>query len=226
MTAARDASEGSCLYTDDLRVLIAARLADFAFVQREDTAGLKRAAVTIVIVPLAESPAPKEPIEAAFFLTGRAAKLQRHASQLALPGGRVDPGETLEQGALRELAEELMIDLTPTAMLGRLDDYPTRSGYLITPFVAWAPPDTVAVPNTAEVAKLFRIPLAELRRADALEVFSIEESTRPVIRLLLPTLKGRVNAPTAALLYQFCEVALEGRATRVDHFDQPAWAWR
>ncbi|HKX10293.1 MAG TPA: CoA pyrophosphatase [Stellaceae bacterium] len=216
----------SCLYTDDLRALIAARLADFAFVQREDAAGLKRAAVTIVIVPLSESPTPNEPREAAFFLTARAAKLQAHASQLALPGGRVDPGETLEQGALRELAEELTIDLAPTAILGRLDDYPTRSGYLIAPFVAWAPPDTIAAPNTAEVATVFRIPLAELRRPDAPEVFSIEESTRPVIRLLLPTLKGRVNAPTAALLYQFREVALEGRPTRVDHFDQPAWAWR
>lgn len=227
MTSARDAPEGaSCLYTDGLRALIAARLADFAFVQREDTGGLKRAAVTIVIVPLSNSSAPNDVTEAAFFLTARAAKLQAHASQLALPGGRVDPGETLEQGALRELAEELTIDLSPTAILGRLDDYPTRSGYLISPFVAWAPRGTIAAPNAAEVAKIFRIPLAELRRPDALEVFSIEESTRPVIRLLLPTLKGRVNAPTAALLYQFREVALEGRPTRVDHFDQPAWAWR
>lgn len=225
--AARDASEGaSVLYTDGLRALITARLADFTFVQRDDAAGLKRAAVTIVIVPVGEAPAPDDAREAAFFLTARAAKLQAHASQLALPGGRVDPGETLERGALRELAEELTIDLAPAAILGRLDDYPTRSGYLISPFVAWAPPETIAVPNVAEVAKLFRIPLAELRRPDALEVFSIEESPRPVIRLFLPTLKGRVNAPTAALLYQFREVALEGRPTRVDHFDQPAWAWR
>jgi 8-oxo-dGTP pyrophosphatase MutT (NUDIX family) len=215
-----------CPYTDDLRALITARLGSFDVIDREDTAGLKRAAVAIVIVPLKQSFRPNESTQAAFLLTARAATLHAHASQLALPGGRVDAGETLEQGALRELCEELNIALAPTAILGRLDDYPTRSGYLISPFVVWAPLNAIAAPNEAEVATVFRIPLAELRRHDAPEIFSIKESERPVIRLFLPSLKGHVNAPTAALLYQFREVALEGRPTRVDHFDQPAWAWR
>ena len=56
------------------------------------------------------------------------------------------------------------------------------------------------------------------------EIVAIEESDRPIIRLPLPV--ANVNAPTAAVLYQFREVALAGRDTRVDHFEQPVFAWR
>ena len=216
----------ACLFSDELRALIAARLADFDVIRRASTPDLKRAAVAIVLVPLHETGTAGKTAEAAFLLTARAMKLRTHAGQLALPGGRVDPGETIERAALRELSEELGIVLAPSAIVGRLDDYPTRSGYLISPIVVWTPPGTIATPNSAEVETVFRIPLAELRRPEALEIFAIEESDRPVIRLFLPTLAGRVNAPTAALLYQFREVALEGRPARVDHFDQPVWAWR
>jgi hypothetical protein len=110
--------------------------------------------------------------------------------------------------------------------LGHLDSYPTRSGYLISPIVVWTPRDTVVTPNPAEVDKLFRIPLSELRRPDSPEIFNIPESDRPVIRLPIPLMNTEINAPTAAMLYQFREVALEDRATRVDHFDQPVFAWR
>ena len=215
----------ACPFSGELRALIAARLGEFDVIRRASTPDLKRAAVAIALVPLRETCSPGETTEAAFLLTARSPKLRAHAGQLALPGGRVDPGETIEQAALRELREELGIVLAPSAVVGRLDDYPTRSGYLISPIVVWTPPGTVAKPNSAEVETVFRIPLNELRRPDAPEIFAIEQSDRPVIRLFLPSLGGRVNAPTAALLYQFREVALGGRPTRVDHFDQPVWAW-
>jgi 8-oxo-dGTP pyrophosphatase MutT (NUDIX family) len=216
----------SCPFSDDLRALIAGRLANFAVIRQTDVADLKRAAVAIVIVPLNETNAPGETTEAAFLLTARATNLRAHAGQLALPGGRVDLDEAIEQAALRELSEELGIVVAPAAIVGRLDDYPTRSGYLISPIVVWTPRGTVVAPNSSEVATVFRIPLTELRRHDAPEIFAIRESDRPVIRLSLPSLNGHVNAPTAALLYQFREVALEGRPTRVDYFDQPVWAWQ
>jgi 8-oxo-dGTP pyrophosphatase MutT (NUDIX family) len=216
----------SCPFSDDLRALIATRLAKFNMARRASNADLKHAAVAIVLAPLSATSSLAETTEAAFLLTARAMKLRAHAGQLALPGGRVDAGETIEQAALRELSEELGIALAPTAILGRLDDYPTRSGFLISPIIVWAPPGTVAKPNIAEVETVFRIPLAELQRPDAPEIFAIAQSHRPVIRLFLPSLDGRVNAPTAAVLYQFREVALEGRPTRVDHFDQPVWAWQ
>ena len=109
-------------------------------------------------------------------------------------------------------------------MLGRLDDYPTRSGYLITPIVAWAPPSAPMRANPEEVETIYRVHLAELSQAGSPEFVAIPESDQPVIRY--PLLGTLVHAPTAAVLYQFIEVAVHGRATRVAHLEQPVWAWR
>jgi 8-oxo-dGTP pyrophosphatase MutT (NUDIX family) len=213
-------------FDDALKEIIRGRLAAFATSRRPDGHGLKRAAVAITVVARDESDEWGRPGDAAFLLTRRAPKLRAHAGQLALPGGRVDAGETLQEAALRELEEEIGLSLDESHVLGTLDDYPTRSGYLIAPVVVWTPGNAVVSPNPAEVDRLFRIPLSELRRPESPEIFSIPESDRPVIRLPIPLMKTEINAPTAAMLYQFREVALEGRATRVEHFDQPVWAWR
>ncbi|QQS12088.1 MAG: CoA pyrophosphatase [Rhodospirillales bacterium] len=214
-------------FDDDLQLLIRHRLAGFDRQVRDDGHGLKRAAVAICVAARDEPPdIYGDPDDAVFLLTRRAPKLRAHSGQLALPGGRVDPGETVEETALRELEEELGVSVGPEAILGHLDEYATRSGYLISPVVVWTPRDVAVTPNPAEVDKLFRIPLRELRRPESPEIFAIPESDRPVIRLPMPIMNTEINAPTAAVLYQFREVALEDRATRVDHFDQPVWAWR
>lgn len=161
---------------------------------------------------------------AALLLTRRALTLRRHAGQWALPGGRIDDGETPEVAALRELHEEVGLALGPDAVLGRLDDYRTRSGYLITPVVVWAGAARVLQPNPAEVASVHRIPVAEFLRTDAPRLETVATSAHPVLRM--PVGHGWIAAPTAAVLYQFREVALLGRDTRVAHFEQPAFAWR
>jgi 8-oxo-dGTP pyrophosphatase MutT (NUDIX family) len=201
-----------------LRDEIGGRLGRFDRRRREDTGTLKHAAVAIVVV---ESDSPGE---AAFLLTKRTPRLRAHGGQWALPGGRLDPGETIEQAALRELEEELGVSASSADILGTLDDYPTRSGYLIAPVVVWIPGGVKVTPNPAEVAAAYRIRCAELFRKGSPEIVAIEESDRPIIRLPLPV--ATVNAPTAAVLYQFREVALAGRDTRVDHFEQPVFAWR
>jgi 8-oxo-dGTP pyrophosphatase MutT (NUDIX family) len=216
----------SFAHSEALRTVIAERLSRFELLPRSDHRGLKHAAVVIAIAALEGSDPFGSPGDAAFLLTRRTPKLRSHGGQFALPGGRVDAGETGPQAALRELQEEIGIELGPEAILGALDDYPTRSGYVISPIVAWVPPGTAVALNAAEVARLYRIPLADLRRADSPEIFSIPESDRPLIRLPLPIPNTKVNSPTAAVLYQFREVALEGRATRVQQFDQPVFAWR
>jgi mutator protein MutT len=160
----------------------------------------------------------------ALLLTRRAAGLRRHAGQWALPGGRIDPGETPEQAALRELAEEVGLAADASALLGRLDDYATRSGYVITPVVVWGGKAAQVQPNPDEVASIHRLPLTELLREDAPILNQVRGAENPVLRM--PVGDAWIAAPTAAFLYQFREVVLCGRTTRVAHFDQPRFAWQ
>lgn len=160
----------------------------------------------------------------AVLLTRRAAHLGSHAGQWALPGGRIEPGETPEQAALRELREEVGLELPASAVLGRLDDYATRSGYLITPVVAWAGPARALCPDPREVDSVHRIPASEFLRADAPILNHVAGAEHPVLRM--PVGERWIAAPTAIFLYQFRELCLLGRPTRAAHFDQPYFAWR
>lgn len=178
---------------------------------------LKQAAVAITIVPHEET--------AGFLLTRRAPRLNAHAGQWALPGGRIDDGETIIEAGLRELREEINLAAQASDVLGTLDPYPTRSGYMITPIIVWMENLTDMKPNPDEVASIHPFALSELERPDSPIFITIPESEKPVIRLLLGE-EGHIHAPTAALLYQFAEVGLRDRATRVHDLEQPVWAWK
>jgi 8-oxo-dGTP pyrophosphatase MutT (NUDIX family) len=181
-------------------------------------ASLKRAAVALVLVE-----AESGPDDTAFLLTRRSAGLRAHGGQWALPGGRCDPGETPVETAIREAEEEVGLNLAPDSVLGILDDYATRSGYLITPVVFWSGAGAELHPNPQEVASVHRIPLAAIAPDDAVSFVTIPESDRPVVRLKIED--DHVHAPTAAMVYQFREV-LAGRQTRVLHLEQPVFAWK
>ena len=178
--------------------------------------GRKAAAVALVVVESDREPG--------LVLTKRSARLRAHAGQWALPGGRLDADESPNEGARRELHEELGLRLDESAVLGLLDDYPTRSGYRITPVVVWGgAADDALEPNPDEVASVHVVPMSILGAVDPVFV-TIPESSAPVIQL--PMLGTRIHAPTAAVVYQFRELALHGRVTRVDHLEQPVFAWR
>lgn len=161
---------------------------------------------------------------AAVLLTRRASAMRAHAGQWALPGGRLEPGESPLEAALRELHEEVGLDLVPEAVLGTLDDYATRSGFVITPVVLWATGPVTLRPDPGEVRSVHRVALRELCRPDSPRFVTIPESDRPVVQI--PVGGDLIHAPTGAVLLQFRRVGLEGVTERVVDYEQPVFAWR
>jgi mutator protein MutT len=215
--------------SEPLRATITAHLDNWQ-VTRHNAEATRRAAVAIIVVDVANDggvyamTGHHEPSAAALLLTRRASGLKNHAGQWAFPGGRIDAGETSETAALRELEEEVGLKLDPSCILGRLDDYSTRSGFAITPVVVWGGRNVVLRPNPDEVASVHRIAIKELLRQDAPLLQNTSSSPHPI--LLMPIGQSWIASPTGAMLYQFREVAILGRSTRVDHFEQPFFAWR
>jgi 8-oxo-dGTP pyrophosphatase MutT (NUDIX family) len=159
---------------------------------------------------------------AAVLLTRRGSRLSTHSNQWALPGGRIDDGETPLEAAIREIGEEINLTVGQADLLGRLDDYPTRSGYVISPFVFWAPDGVEPRPNPDEVASIHRISIRELCREP--RFVTIPESERPVIQV--PVGGDLIHAPTGAVIHQFRAVAYDGIDVAVDQYEQPVFAWR
>ena len=111
---------------------------------------LRPAAVLIPVVDHEDGPT--------LLLTRRSDSLASHTGQIAFPGGRLDPGETVVQAALREAMEE--VDLSPDHVepLGLSDAYETVTGFLVTPVVAWVRPGFTLTTDPREVADAFETP--------------------------------------------------------------------
>jgi 8-oxo-dGTP pyrophosphatase MutT (NUDIX family) len=177
---------------------------------------LKASAVALCVVLTADG-------LPALLITRRTRGLRAHAGQWALPGGRCDPGESAERTALRELDEETGVNLPRSAVLRVLDDYVSRSGYVMTPVVVWGGQLAEAFTvSEAEVAGVHVIALADFDVEPRMRM--IPESNAPVISL--PLLGRWLHAPTAAIVHQFCQLALHGVTVRVAHLEQPVFAWR
>jgi 8-oxo-dGTP pyrophosphatase MutT (NUDIX family) len=199
-----------------LRALIGANLSRLDR-RSIDVGELRHAAVTVCVVADDDG-------TACFVLTRRAAGMRAHSRQWALPGGRLDDGETPVGAARREAFEEVGLDAKAEDVVGLLDDYRTRSGFVITPVVLWCDDPGSLVANADEVAAIHLVPLDELDHPDAPRMIAIPESDAPVV--LMPIMGEWIHAPTAAVLLQFRDVALRGLDTRVSDLEQPTWAWR
>ncbi len=128
-----------------------------------------------VLVPIIEDGgAPR------LLLTRRTTHLSSHGGQVAFPGGRVDPGDAdATDAALREAFEEVALPRAFVDVLGLLDDFPTvRGEMLVTPVVAHLAEVPPLRAEPGEVARIFTIPIVELRRADRWRVQDYEESGR------------------------------------------------
>lgn len=111
---------------------------------------LKPAAVLIAVIASDEG--------ARVLMTRRADSLARHTGQIAFPGGRLDPGETAVEAALREAWEEVALDPGAVEVLGLSDAYETGTGYLVTPVVGWLETPPALTPSPDEVADVFEVP--------------------------------------------------------------------
>jgi len=193
----------------------AARVSAFDRIAVPDT-GTRRAAVALAVIT--------DNAGSRLLLTRRQPRMRAHAGQFALPGGSIDPGETPEMAAVRELEEEVGVVAGADAVLGLLDDYVTRSGYVITPVVVWiGRPSTPVVPNAGEVAVVFEVTMGEVDVDPLIQpVPGMPDDAPPYLRW--PFRGGAMFAPTAALIHQFREVVIHGRTTRVAEYAQPDFA--
>lgn len=201
-------------FDDALRTKLSANLRGFD-VKTIEKDELKQAAVALIV-------APGGIAGASILMTKRPAKMNRHAGQWALPGGRIDAGETAFEAVIRETDEEIGLDIGVGCLIGQLDDCVTRSGYVVRPFVFWAEDIGAMSLNPDEVAYIHHVPLSDFDRPDLIQLLPAGADGAPVLRLLLG--EHRIHAPTGAFLLQFHEVGVHGRHTRVDHYGQPDWA--
>lgn len=213
--------------SEDLCRSIQTNLTSFTKVNL-DAGRCRKAAVAITVVDYRQEGGMNglqyaEQQSGAVLLTRRSGKLRNHAGQWAFPGGGIDEGENPEQTALRELEEEVGLKLPGDRVLGFLDDFVTRSGFHIVPVVIWGGEVDRLQRNSQEVASLHRIPCSELFRSDAPVLEQSGDNATPI--LYMPVGNTCIATPTAAILYQFREVALAGRPIRVSHYDQPRFAW-
>ena len=179
--------------------------------------GQSRAAVAIVISPFEDG--------YSYLLTKRAATLRRNAGNYALPGGKADPEDVdAIATAMRETQEELGVTLERDDAIGLLDDFVTLTGHCVTPVAFWTERALTLRPDPVEVAEAWHVPLSELLRADTPRLEVQTEGEPPIKQVNV--WDSWVNPPTAAWLYQFREVALNGNMIRVDDWRQPSWTAR
>lgn len=217
------------------RELALRRLREFPRVAVADEPGMRRAAVALCVAQETDGPLSVIVIKRAYH--------GRNAGQWALPGGRLEPGESAERAALRELQEELGLLADPADIVGLLDDFPAASGFAITPVVVILRDTTELRPSPDEVHSVHLVELARLAAEDVPHWVRREDAVRQsALRDSAPEADGEhgllqmrlgpamtIHAPTGAMLWQFRAAVLLGlppAEARVAHFAQPDWTSR
>lgn len=146
--------------------------------------------------------------------TERAAHLKDHAGQVSLPGGRLAPGESAAQAALREAHEEVGLEPATVDVIGALDGFLTGTGFAITPVVGIVThAEFTALPDPREVAGVFEVPLTVILDRTVMSVAYFERLGSRILTHELVYGGRRIWGATAAILRNFQDVILDEDGT-------------
>lgn len=167
---------------------------------------LRKAAVLILLV--------EKPDGIHILFTERTAHLTTHAGQISFPGGGAEKADKdIEHTALREAQEEIGLDPANVRVIGRLGDYITRSGFLVTPVIAALEKDQQWFPDENEVARIFDAPLEHVLSPGALRQESVTFEGRERRFFVMDWRSFRIWGATAGILKNFADVlACQGPA--------------
>ena len=149
---------------DEIRACLASVVGGSEVVYGEEVVGIlaQPPVPAAVLVPIILRDDP------ALLLTKRTSHLKKHAGQVSFPGGRIDPGDdNPTAAALREAQEEIALDPARVEIIGRMDDYITGTGYIITPVIGLLPPGLRFDPSPDEVESVFEFPFSVLLDPEA-----------------------------------------------------------
>ncbi len=195
----------------DLRKRIEVNLASRDWVRAEPT---RAAAVSVIAFDVEAVPS---------FCLIKRARRGRNAGQWALPGGKVEPGESPQDAALREASEEVGLP-AGSRVLGRLDDMATTSGFVIAPFVVAAPDGWRPRAADAEVHACFEFAVPDLLGDDVVRWATVDDGP-PLLQMHVAP-GTRIHAPTGGILWQFRQTALLGQEVSLAGLRQPEFTRR
>lgn len=141
-------------------------------------------------------------------LTERARKLRSHGGMVSFPGGALEPGESWEQGAIREAHEEVGLDPSCVEVLGQLDDAWSSAKHHLVPVVAWLKERPVLVANEDEVARIMIAGVSEVLKPEARSEETVYLGTVPCINATIEVASGRIFGLTADLFLEAIEWAI------------------